>query len=464
MKIAVINGSPKGKDSVTLRYIEFLKMQHVDLDFEVFNVGQQILKLEKNNDYFTSIIARISEADALLWATPVYYMLVPAQLKRFVELIDERNSVKAFAGKPAAALTTSIHFFDHTAVRYLQEVSKDLKMPWQGAYPAEMHDLFRSREKERLVKFWNLVIKGFSTPGQRQTTSYVPAEKLPPEYLPVGTPLPVDTGGKKIILIADLEDRNTNLAAMIGYLKDCYQGGITAINLADANIKFACRGCLACGADNRCFYEKRDSFKTIFEEEVRTADIIFFAGAIRDRFLSARFKMFMDRSFYLNHVPYLQGKQVGFLISGPLHQNSNLRDILEAYPAMHQGNLVEIVTDEAPVPAETDQAIQNLAQRSVTLAKQGYQQPVSFPAVGGRKVFRDFIAGPSQVVFPADYNYYRRNHFFDYPQRKKATQAVVLFLRNLLKIPRFRREFTARIINGMVAPLDRSLAKEKKRS
>jgi multimeric flavodoxin WrbA len=64
---------------------------------------------------------------------------------------------------------------------------------------------------------------------------------------------------------------------------------------------------------------------------LKKADVIVFAGAIQDRYLSSRWKMFFDRSFFNNHSPYLVDKQIAFVISGPLGQISNLRQILEEY-------------------------------------------------------------------------------------------------------------------------------------
>lgn len=463
MNIVVLSGSPKGKDSVTLRYVEFLQLHHPQHEFKVLHIGQKILKLEKNEAFFAATIEEIEKADALLWVTPVYYLLVPAQLKRFIELTFERNCTQAFTGKPAAAITTSIHFFDHTALRYLHAISEDLGMLWLGAYPAEMNDLVRSRERERFRKFGQAIIEAFTERELPLGRVYPQAGKPELDYRPAGSPQALATGGKKITLIADLEDRYINLSEMIGYLKDCFTGSLEFVNLAETAIKAGCRGCLACGADNSCFYETRDDFYRLFEDKVVSADIIIFASVIRDRFLSSRIKIFMDRSFYMNHVPYLKQKQIGFLISGSLRQNANLREVLESYTAMHQGNLVGIVTDEAKTAVEVDSAIFTMARQALMRSAEDYLAPQTFLSVGGRKIFRDFIAGTAQITFPADYKYYRRNHFFDYPQRKKVTQAVVFFLRNLLKIVGLRRLFTTRIVKGLVQPLDKVLSREKEK-
>ena len=46
MKIAVINGSPKGKFSITLQTVLYLEKRYPEHEFCVLNAGQQIKSLE----------------------------------------------------------------------------------------------------------------------------------------------------------------------------------------------------------------------------------------------------------------------------------------------------------------------------------------------------------------------------------------------------------------------------------
>lgn len=57
----------------------------------------------------------VRTADLVLWATPVFYMLVPGQSKRSIELVDERGEAGASSGRYAAVVTNSIHYYDHAA-------------------------------------------------------------------------------------------------------------------------------------------------------------------------------------------------------------------------------------------------------------------------------------------------------------------------------------------------------------
>ena len=77
----------------------------------------------------------------VLWAFPLYVMVVCSRYKRFIELIFERKAEDAFPGTYAASLSTSIHFFDQTAHAYIHAISDDLGMKYLGFYSADIKDL-----------------------------------------------------------------------------------------------------------------------------------------------------------------------------------------------------------------------------------------------------------------------------------------------------------------------------------
>ncbi len=72
----------------------------------------------------------------------------------------------------------------------------------------------------------------------------------------------------------------------------------------------------------------------MFNRELRDADVTLYAGAVRDRYLSSRMKMFRDRCFFNGHIPVHLNKQVAFLVAGPLGQLPNLQEILQASAEM----------------------------------------------------------------------------------------------------------------------------------
>ena len=84
MKIAVINGSPKGKYSITLQTVRYLSLIYPDQEFVTLDVGQRIKALERD---FTEARKLLCEADAVIFSYPVYTFLAPSQLHRFIELL-----------------------------------------------------------------------------------------------------------------------------------------------------------------------------------------------------------------------------------------------------------------------------------------------------------------------------------------------------------------------------------------
>jgi len=128
-------------------------------------------------------------------------------------------------------------------------------------------------------------------------------------------------------------------------------------------------------------------------------------------------EMLFDRSFFNGHVPVLENKQMGFVISGPLSQISNLREILSAYVGMQHSNLVGFVSDDVGSSTEIDTALQSIASRAAMYNKLGYIQPPTFYQVGGEKLFRDAVWSRLRVVFQADHNYYKKHGSYNFPKR-----------------------------------------------
>ena len=74
MKILILNGSPKGKYSITLQTTRYLEKVYPGHSFEVLNVGQMTKRLEKD---FTPAREAIERADVLLFSYPVYTFIAP---------------------------------------------------------------------------------------------------------------------------------------------------------------------------------------------------------------------------------------------------------------------------------------------------------------------------------------------------------------------------------------------------
>ena len=457
MKIAVLNGSPKGEVSVTMQYVHFLEQRFPEVEFKFFDVALKIKKLEKDDKAFGEVIEGVAAADAVLWAFPLYFLVVCSQYKRFIELIFEKNAISAFRGKPAACLTTSINFFDHTAQNYINGICDDLGMNFFGSYSAEMNDLLKNKERQRLKTFGELFIKAIknNTPAIRNNAPLT----TPQVVFEAQDEIPVDTEGKKVLIVVDNLSENSNLQKMVERLRQTFSPAAELVQLKDIDIKGGCLGCLQCGFDNVCIYEGKDGYIDFYNNKVKTADILFVAGAIHDRYLSSLWKCFFDRSFFNGHTPALMGKQVGFVIAGPFNQIANLREILKASIEMQHCSITGFVSDDLGSSSEINAALQTMASNSVAQSKLGYISPPTFYQVAGTKLFRDAVFGRLRLVFQADHRYYKEHGMYNFPQKYYKWRIINSMLVMLTKIPAVRREFIKRMKTEMIKPCANALKK-----
>ena len=451
MHITVLNGSPKGMTSVTMQYVRFLQKKCPQHDLRILNICQDIKRLEENDDAFRAVIATVQASDAVLWATPVYVLLVPGPYKRFIELVFERSAQAAFQNKYAASLTTSARFFDHTAHAYLNAICDDLGMHYVGAYSADMFDLLKEDEQKRLRVFWESYLHAVEQcrPTQR---SYGPVSVGRFSYTPGDAGGKISTGGRKILVLTDADKGGTNLQNMVRRFCKCFTEPVEVINIHDTRIRGGCLGCIQCSFDNVCVYRDADDVYEVYRK-MMAADVIIQAGTIKDRFLSARWKTLLDRGFFNNHVPILAGKQIGYLVSGPLSQLPNLREILEAFAEIGQVNLTGIVSDECQNSQELDDLVDGFASRTLECTEARYVRPMTFLGKGGRKVLRDEIWASMRFVFPLDHQYYKRHGLYDFPKRSLKIRITEAFFGLLLKFPSFRKKFQAKMKEGMIQSL-----------
>jgi multimeric flavodoxin WrbA len=436
MKIIVLNGSPKGDVSVTMQYVKFIQDKFPEHELKIINISERIKKIERNESYFKGIINEIESADGILWAFPLYVFLVAAQYKRFIEMITEKQVQYAFKNKYTGVLTTSIHFYDHTAHNYMNAICDDLNMKYLGFYSADMEDLFKESERKNLTTFARNFFEDIKS---RVVTSknYLPIPKQEFKYNPDLKSEKIDNQNKKVVVISDSTKDDSNLNSMVETFKNSLDN-VECFNLHEINIKGGCLGCLQCGYDNMCVYGCKDDFID-FYNKLKSFDAIIFAGSIQDRYLSSKWKEFFDRGFFNTHIPVFKDKQLGFIISGPLNQNSNLREIMDAYSQWQHANLVDFVTDETEDSNEIEKALQKLAIQVIRSASSNYIKPSTFLGVGGMKIFRDAVYGRLRFPFQADHKYYNENGLYDFPQKDMKIRVQNMILILISKIPSIRK-------------------------
>ncbi len=455
MKITVLNGSPKGNESVTMQYVHFIQKKFPEHELKILNISQKIKLIERDEKAFQEIIDEIKSSDGVLWAFPVYILLVPSQFKRFIELIWERGMEEVFKNKYTAALSTSKRVFDHTAHNYMNAICDDLNMRYVDFLSADMDDLLKKEERKKLILFAECFFEAIEN-NYRTLKKYKPLTYNKFEYISGSVEKKVDIGQSKIIIITDSEDKETNLGRMVERFKQSFAGEAEVFNLHDLDIKGGCLGCIQCWYDNKCVYQ--DDYNTFYQTKVTPADIVVFAGSIKDRYLSAKHKQNFDRWFINHHKPTLCGKQLGYLISGPAKQIHYLMDIFEANTEHGQNNAVGCITDECEDSDEIDSQLQVLAERLVRLAEKKYVRSSTYLGLGSTKIIRDKTWGFSRFIFQDDHRYFKENGLYDFPQKDYKWRFRNMIMIPLTKLPGFRKECNRRIKQEMIKPHQKIIA------
>jgi multimeric flavodoxin WrbA len=440
MRVLVLNGSPKGELSVSLQYACYLARRLPAHEWDFFHVSRELRRLEREPEAREELLARLSGTDLLLWCTPVYYFLVPSQLKRLIELLFSSGPREELRGRYATALTTSIHFFDHAAHEYLHAVSEDLGLRFLPGYSAGMDDLLKAGARRSLEGWLGAALQAAAEHAP-QPRRFAPLRAPGLEYRPGASAPSPRTDARRVTLVTDAGPDSPTLEAMQRVLCDALPCRIEELRLRELGLQ-GCLGCLRCAWDGECVHP--DGFPDQFREKVLGADALVFAGAIQDRYLSARFKAFFDRTFFLGHQPVLDGKQVLWLVSGPLQQLGSLRQILESYTQLQRAHLVGVLTDEVASPAELDAQLAQAARDLVRALDQDARTPRLFPAHAGTKLFRDFVYLTS-ALFQADHRHYRAHGIYDFPQDAWRARLQNALAGLAMRLPPVRR----RVLGGM---------------
>ena len=97
--------------------------------------------------------AELERAELILFCYPVYTFIAPYQLHRLIGLI-KADGVD-LSGKFASQITTSKHFYDVTAHRYVEENCFDLGMKVVRGLSADMEDLLTEQGQKEARDFFD---------------------------------------------------------------------------------------------------------------------------------------------------------------------------------------------------------------------------------------------------------------------------------------------------------------------
>ena len=438
MKILVLNASPKGKNSATVHTALYLQALHPEHEFTFLPVGQRIKAYEKD---FSPVRAALEQAELVLFCYPVYTFIAPYQLHRLIELI-KADGVD-LTGKFASQITTSKHFYDVTAHRYVEENCCDLGMKVIRGLSADMEDLLTEQGQKDARNFFDQLM--FSC---EHGPFVVPPVKAPARqksvYQPVLPQVDKDCSGD-VVIVTNCAENDENLANMIADFRAALPCESRVVNLRQFPFDGGCLGCFGCAVTGKCVY--KDGFDDFLRNTIQTADGFVYAFTIADHYTQSSFKCFDDRQFCNGHRTVTHGTPIAYLVSGDYQYEPNLRMILEGRAEVGGNYLCGVATDEGDTAREIRQLAENLAfamDKKLT-------RPANFYGVGGMKIFRDLIY-VMQGLMKADHKFYKQQGIYDFPQKQKKQILQMKLVGTLLAVPSIQKQTKGKMTEAIVGP------------
>ncbi|MCI6040962.1 MAG: NAD(P)H-dependent oxidoreductase [Clostridiales bacterium] len=441
MNILVLNASPKGKYSTTVHTVLYLEALHPEHTFTFVPVGQRIKSYEKD---FSPLRNELEKADLILFSYPVYTFIAPYQLHRLIELI-KMDGVD-LSGKFASQITTSKHFYDVTAHRYVEENCFDLGMKVVRGLSADMDDLLTEQGQKEARDFFDQLI--FSCEHSLFATPPAQAPYRERKVYQQALPSVPKSSDQDIVIITNCAPDDENLRHMIADLRASLPFQSRIVNLRDFPFDGGCLGCFGCAVTGKCVY--KDGFDEFLRTRIQNADAFVYAFTISDHYTHSSFKCFDDRQFCNGHRTVTHGTPIAYLISGDYRYESNLRMIVEGRSEVGGNYLCGVATDEG----DTEVDIRTLAGTLAFALEKKLTRPANFYGVGGMKIFRDLIY-VMQGMMKADHKFYKEHGIYDFPQKQKKRILQMKLVGTIIAIPSVQKKMKGRMNRYIIAPYEK---------
>ena len=444
MNILVINGSPKGKYSITLQTVNYLSKLYPEHTFDVLDVGRKIKAFEKD---FSPAAKALESAELILFSYPVYTFIAPYQLHRFIELT--KASGISLNGKFATQISTSKHFYDVTAHRYIEDNCYDMGLKYIRGLSADMDDLLCEKGQKEARDFFEYLL--FSV--RENIFERAPKKQEPSPRASVDVPQ-ADNAQKSgdIVVLTNCEADDAQLQSMIARFCAVMPRQTRIINIREYAFDGGCLGCFNCAVSGKCIY--RDGFDEFLRGTIQTAQAIVMAFTVKDHSMGASFKLYDDRQFCNGHRAVTMGMPMGYLVSGDYSKEFNLQMILEGRAQVGNNFLAGVATDEVDPNGEIDA----LASKLEYALGAKYVPPQNFYGIGGMKIFRDLI-WLMQGMMKADHKFYKQHGQYDFPQKKRGTMIKMYLVGALLSSPKIKAKMGNAMNEGMMMPYNKVLDK-----
>ncbi len=406
MNILVLNGSPKGKNSITLQTAIYLGKKNREHTVHVLHVGQKIKYIEKK---FNEAKELLETADLILFVYPVYTFLAPYQLHRFIELIKEHGI--DLKGKFASQITTSKHFYDITAHKYIEENCYDMGLKYIDGLSADMDDLLKEKGQNEAQSYFKKVL--FDIENDMYKKSSVIYNRKTDIYKSILEPTD-KSDDKDVVIVTNVADDDINLQNMIADFRATLPYKSREVNIRKFDFTGGCLGCFNCSISGNCIY--KDGFEDFLRDDIQQAECIIYAFTIENHYTHSSFKCYEDRQFCNGHRAVTHGMPVGYIIAGDYANERNIEVLVEGRSEVGGVYLCGVANDQE---GNTTQSIINLSKTVQYALKNPMLKPANFYAVGGNKIFRDLVY-TMRGMMKEDHKFFKKHGLYDFPHKKRA--------------------------------------------
>jgi len=463
MKILVLNASPKAKTSITLQNSLYLEKKFPKHSFSYLHIGCSKAVNEKNLE---KTVYEMKKSDLILFSFPVYTFIAPSQLHYFIRILKENNL--SFLGKTATCITTSKHFYDTTAHKYLEENLLDLGFSYIEGLSLDMEDLLNEEGQKSLTTFFERTLWAIENDivekqkknldeehneehdeetDEEHTVKEKQIEKGSKYSLQEFAVLP-KKDDYTVSIVVDYSYNKEKLKEMVNNFVLTFPYKTKIVEVSAFSFKGGCLGCLKCALEGKCVY--KDNFNHLLEEEILSSSGVIYAFSIVDHSMGPLFKTYDDRRFYNGHRTVSQFKPIGYIIDGNIEKEDNLRTILVARSDVGRNYLTGLATN--------DKSLKDLALNMSYALEHKYVKPRTFYGVGGMKIFRDLI-WIMRGIMKDDHKFYKKYGFYDFPQKQRLKMFSLCFVGSLMRNKKLMQKGGSMMDEGMLSPYKKVIDK-----
>ena len=340
MKIKVICGSPNRYKSITYHHILFLEKNFTNHSFEFLFLNEKGQISGQENIFET-----LAPADLIIFSYPVHTMLVPYRMMLFMKsLLDDPRS-KFLLGKSACQFSTSNHYFDITASKYMKACFETLKFNTLPGFMAHSEDLLDKEARQNIIIYFEQILNRLENKNF-ETKLY--AENNISLYPFVYEPQLTNHKEKSFVTVVyNGESYSENLKNMILAFDNLMPNQIQLIDLSNISLQ---RHTMQARLRNIAFLKEEEDkdYLLAYEEKLSQSKVIIYASDIEDHWLNEKFKLFEDRVFSKTDNDKRPEQALAFIFAGSLKNEKALQEYMEIKSQISFEAYLGFINNESP--------------------------------------------------------------------------------------------------------------------